>query len=75
MAESKKGHNLVNISWNFLKNKTGRLNIDPNLLAKYENSSLSGSQDNVLTSFAIAIMVEPNTGHNLVNISWNSLKS
>ena len=31
MAESKKGHKLVNISWNSLKRYSGPLNIDPNL--------------------------------------------
>ena len=50
MAESK-AHNLVNTSHNLPKSKSGHLNIDPNLYAKYENPSLRGSQDIVLTRF------------------------
>ena len=34
MAESKKGHNSVNISWNSLIIYSGHLNIDPNLYSK-----------------------------------------
>ena len=51
MVESKRGHNLVNISQNSLKNSSGHLNIDRKPYAKYENLSLSGSQDIVLTRF------------------------
>ena len=42
MAESKKGHNPVNIS---------HLNIDPNLYAQYQNPSSRGSLDIILTGF------------------------
>ena len=35
MAESKKGHSLVNISRNSLKIKSGHLNTNPNLYVKY----------------------------------------
>ena len=75
MAESKKGHNSVNISRNSLKGLLGHLNINSNLYAKYQNTSSSGSQDIVLTSFSIAILVELKKGHKLVNISRNLLKS
>ena len=51
MVESKKGHNLVNISLNALKSQSRRLNIDPSPYVKYQNPSLSGSQDIVLTRF------------------------
>ena len=51
MVESKKGHNLVNISRNLFKSKSGHLNIDPKPYAKYENPGSSGSQDIVLTRF------------------------
>ena len=37
MAESKKGHNPVNISWNSLRSYSGHLNIEPNLYAKYHS--------------------------------------
>ena len=52
MVKSKKGHNLVNISRNLLKSKSGHLNIDPKPYAKYQNPSSSGSQDIVLTRFS-----------------------
>ena len=51
LVESKKGHNLVNISRNLLKSKSGHLNLDPKRYAKYQNPSLRGSQDIVLTRF------------------------
>ena len=51
MVESKKGHNLVNVSQNSLKSYSGHLNIDPKPYAKYENPSTSSSQDMVLKSF------------------------
>ena len=38
---------------------------------RYQNPSLSGSQDIVLTMFSIDIMVELKKGHRLANISWN----
>ena len=50
MAESK-GHNLVNTSQNWLKSKSGHLNIDPNLYVKYKNPSSRGFKDIVLTRF------------------------
>ena len=50
MAESKKGHNLVNISWNALK-KLIHGNKDPKPYAKYQHPSSCGSQDIVLTMF------------------------
>ena len=37
MAESKKGHDSVNGSWNSLRSYSGHLNIDPNLYAKYHS--------------------------------------
>ena len=49
MEESKKGHNLVNISRNSLKSNSGHLNIDSKPYAKYENPSSSDFQDIVLT--------------------------
>ena len=49
MVKSKKGHHLVNISRNSLKSYSGHLNIDLKQYDKYENSSLSGSQDIMLT--------------------------
>ena len=49
MVESKKGHNLVNVSWNSLKSLSDHLNINPKPYAKYKNPSFSGSQDIVLT--------------------------
>ena len=49
MVESKRGHNLANISR--ISSQSGHLNIDPKQYAKYENPSLSGSQDIVLTRF------------------------
>ena len=52
MVESKKGHNIVNISLNSLKSSPHRLNIDPNPYVKYQNPSLSGSQGIVLTKFS-----------------------
>ena len=68
MAASEKGHNPVNISRNSLKSQSGHLNIDPNLYAKYQNPSSSGSQDIMLTRFShcypIAIIVESKKGHN-----------
>ena len=51
MVESKKGHNLVNMSRNSLKSQSDHPNIDPKPYAKYENPSSSGSQDIVLTRF------------------------
>ena len=51
MVKSKKGHNLVNISRNWLKTEPGHLNIDAKAYAKYENASSSGSQVIVLTMF------------------------
>ena len=51
MAESRKRHDLVNISRNSPKSQSGHLNIDSKSYAKYKNPSLSGSQDIVLTSF------------------------
>ena len=48
MVESKKGHNIVNISRNSLKSLSGHLSIDRKPYAKYENSSSSGSQVIVL---------------------------
>ena len=51
MVKSKKGHDLLNISRNSLKNKQSHLNIDPKPYAIYENPSSSGSQDIVLTRF------------------------
>ena len=61
MVKSKKGHNLVNISRNSLKSKSGHLNIDPKPYAKYENPNSSGSQVIVLTRF---FMAELKKGHN-----------
>ena len=40
MEESKKGHNLVDISLNSLKSKSSRLNIDPNPYEKISESYL-----------------------------------
>ena len=74
MTESK-GHNLLHSSQNSLKSKSGHLNIDPNLYQKYQNPSLRGFQDIVLTDFSIAIMAESKTGHNPVNILRNLLQS
>ena len=51
MVKSKKGHNLVNISRNSLKSKSGHLNIDPKPYAKYKNPSCSSSRVIVLTMF------------------------
>ena len=51
MVESKKGHNLVNISRNSLKNKSSHLNINPKPYAKHQNPCSSGSQDIVLARF------------------------
>ena len=42
MEESKKGHNLVDISLNSLKSKSSRLNIDPDPYEKYQNPTSSG---------------------------------
>ena len=39
------------MAWNSLKSYSGHLNIDPKPYAKYQNPSLSGSQDIVLTRF------------------------
>ena len=75
MAESEKGHNSVNILWNTNKSYSVHLNFNPNLNAKYQNPSSSGSQDIVLTRFSIVIMPESEKGHNSVNILWNTLKS
>ena len=75
MVKSKKGHNLVNISRNSLKSQSGHLNIDRKPYAKYENRSSSGSQDIVLTRFSHCYNGKVEKGHNLVNISRNSLKS
>ena len=61
MVQSKKGHYLVNISRNSLKNLSGHLNIYPKLYAKYENPSSSSSQVIVLTRF---FMTESKKGHN-----------
>ena len=47
----KKEHDSVNISWPSLKSQSGHLNLGPNLYAKYQNPSSSGSQDIVLTRF------------------------
>ena len=51
MEESKKGHDLVDISLNSLKSKSSRLNVDPNPYEKYQNPTSSGSQDIMLTRF------------------------
>ena len=51
MAESKNGHNLVNISRNSLKSSSSNLNIDPKPYVKYQNPSLSRSQDIMLSRF------------------------
>ena len=64
MVESEKGRNSVNISWNSLKIYSGRLNINPNLYAKYQNQNSRGSEDIALT--------RAKDGHN--NISRNTLK-
>ena len=53
MVEAKMGHNLVNISLILLKSESRRLNSDPNPSVKYQNPSLSGSQDIVLTRFSL----------------------
>ena len=74
MTESEKGHNSVNILWNTIKSYSVHLNFNPNLNAKYQNPSSSGSQDIVLTRFSIVIMAESEKGHNSVNILWNTLK-
>ena len=72
MVDAKKGHNSVNISWNSLKSLSGRLNIDPNLYAKYQNIT----QGVLKTSCSLfAVIAESKTGHNLVSISQKSLKS
>ena len=52
MVESKKGHNVDNISRSSLKSESGRLNINPNPYVKYQNPGSSGSQDIVLTRFS-----------------------
>ena len=44
MVELKRGHNLVNISWNSFKSKLGHLNIDSKPYSIYQNPSLSDSQ-------------------------------
>ena len=62
MEESKKEHKSVNISWNSFKCKSGHLNIDPNQYAKYQNPSLSGSQDIILQGFSVALMEELKKG-------------
>ena len=75
LVEWKKGHNSVSISRNSLKSLSGHLNINPKPYAKYQNPSSSRSQDIMLTRFFfIAIMVKLKKGHNLLNISRNSLK-
>ena len=51
MVESKKGHNLVNISRNSLKSLSGHLSIDRKPYAKYKNPSLSGFKVIVLITF------------------------
>ena len=51
MVESKKEHNLVNISLNLLKIESGHLNINPKSYAKHYNPSSNGSQDIELTMF------------------------
>ena len=57
-GKSKKGHNSINILQNLLKSLTGHLNIYPKLYAKYQNPSLSSSQDILLTFFSIIIMAK-----------------
>ena len=62
-VESKRGHNLVNIS----RNLSGHPNIDPkSKYAKYQNPSLSASQD--------CFNGRAEKAHNSVNISQTSLK-
>ena len=51
MADSKKGHNLVNISRNSLKSKSGHVNSDPYLYATFQKPRSSASQDIVSTRF------------------------
>ena len=75
MVESKKGHNSAKISWNSLKIQLGHLNVDLNLYAKYQYHNSSDYKDSVDKVFFIAIMQQSQKGHNLVNISRNSLKS
>ena len=70
MVKWKKGHNLVNISRNSLKSKSGHLNIDPKPYAKYQNPSSCGSQVIVLTRF---FMTESKKGHNFA-IQWRTGK-
>ena len=62
MVELKKGHNLVNISWNSLKNYSGHLNINSKPYAKYQNPSSKGSQGIVLTKFFSCYKLKK--GHN-----------
>ena len=50
-AKSKKGHNSINVLQNSLKSKSGHLNNNPKLYAKYQKPSLSSSQDILLTRF------------------------
>ena len=75
MAESKKGHSLVNISRNSLRSLSGYLKINPKSYATYQYPSSSGFQYRVDKVFIIAIMAESKKGHNLVNFLLNSLKS
>ena len=49
MEESKKGHSQYFTE--FALSKPSCLNIDPNPYEKYQNTTLSGSQDIVLTRF------------------------
>ena len=51
MAESKRGHNLVNISWNSLKSLLIHGHNDPKPYTKYHHPSSCGSQDIMLTMF------------------------
>ena len=75
LVQSKKGDNPDNILGNSLnKSLSGHLNIETKPFAKYQNPSSSSSQDIVYTRFHIALMVKSKKGHNLVNISRNSLK-
>ena len=75
MVESIKGHNLDKISRNSLKDYSSHRIIDPKSNAKYQNPSLSGSQDIVLTNFFLLPYWQSNRGHYLVNISRNALKN
>ena len=75
MAESKKGHNLVNILRNSVKRLSGHLNSDPNLYVKHKYPSSSGSQDIVLIRFPHCYKSRVEKKHNSVNISRNSPKS